>query len=185
MPEEGESTELVSELVMEQMEHDRGESGSKSWHRKVALSTLLLALLAALGGLLAGITAHESNQEQIAEIISLTVLEGDRVSVEVLKAKHEILISMGETLDEAEISAIQAIEAEIDQKREEIVEEESLARAFAQTHLIFAVAVTLLAVGISVSGMSVVIEQKWLWGVGMIFGVVGAVGVILGILSML
>jgi hypothetical protein len=65
------------------------------------------------------------------------------------------------------------------------MEEETLAQAFAQTHMIFAIAVTFLAVGISVCGMSVVVEQKWLWAVGMVFGAVVAVGVIVGIIYML
>lgn len=50
--------------------------------------------------------------------------------------------------------------------------------------MIFAVDVTVLAVAISVSGLSVVVEQKWLWAVGMFIGLVGSVGVAMGILSM-
>ena len=185
MPEEFESSELVNELAMEQVEQNHAESEEKNWHRTVALWTLVLALLAALGGLLSGITSHEAQLEKTEEIINLTILEGDQISMDVLKAKHEILISMGEKPDSAELEAIQVFEEEIDQKREEIGEEETLAQAFGQTHLIFAIAVTILAVGISVSGMSVVVDQKWLWGVGMLFGLLGAVGVVLGIIFML
>jgi hypothetical protein len=35
------------------------------------------------------------------------------------------------------------------------------------------------------TGMSGVVQQKWLWVVGMVFGVVGSIGVALGIISML
>jgi hypothetical protein len=186
MSEKSESTERINELIMDQKKADNEKASEMSrWHRKVALSTLLLALLAALGGLLSGITAQESNQEKIEEIIDLTVLEGDRVSVEVLKAKHEILLSLGETPDAAEVVAIQTFEQEIKQKQAEITAEETLAQTFAQTHLIFAVAVTVLAVGISISGMSVVVEQRWLWVVGMAFGLAGSIGVALGIITML
>jgi len=45
--------------------------------------------------------------------------------------------------------------------------------------------VTIVAVGISISGMSVIVQQKWLWGVVIGFGVVGGLGVILGMISML
>ena len=185
MAENSELIELANELMTEQMGKDEEGFQVKRWHKKVALSTLILALLAALGGLLSGIRAQESQFEKIEEVINLTILENDRISVDVLKAKHEILISLGETPDELEIKAIREYEEEINEKRKEIIEEETLALTFGQTHLIFAVAVTVLAVGISVSGMSVVIEQKWLWAVGMVFGVVGAVGVVLGIISML
>jgi hypothetical protein len=185
MSEEFESSELVNELAMEQLEEDGGESEEKNWHRTVALATLVLALLAALGGLLSGITSHEAQLEKTEEIINLTILEGDQVSIEILKAKHDLLISMGETPDAAELEEIRLFEEEVAEKQEEVAEEETLAQAFGQTHLIFAIAVTILAVGISVSGMSVVVDQKWLWGVGMVFGVVGAVGVVLGIIFML
>lgn len=185
MSEEFESSELVNELAMEQLDDDGAESGAKNWHRTVALWTLVLALLAALGGLLSGITSHEAQLEKTEEIINLTILEGDRVTIEILRAKHDLLISMGETPDASEVEEIRLFEKEVAEKQEEIIEEETLAQAFGQTHLVFAIAVTVLAVGISVSGMSVVVDQKWLWGVGMVFGAVGAVGVILGIIFML
>lgn len=123
--------------------------------------------------------------DKTEEVINLTSLEGDRVSVEVLKAKHEILFSMGETPEQAEISAIQAYEAEIEEKRKALIREERLVQTIGQTHLIFAIAVAVLAVGISVSGMSVVIDQIWLWWMGIVFGLVGSFGVILGVTTML
>jgi hypothetical protein len=105
--------------------------------------------------------------------------------VDVLKAKHEILISLGEIPDEAEIETIRVYEEEIEQKREEVFEEETLAQAIGQTHLIFAISVGFLATGISLSGMSIVLTLRWLWVVGMIVGAVGAFGIVLGILTWL
>lgn len=185
MSDGGESTELAGELFIDQVEKDTTSSKEKRWHKQVALSTLIFAMLAALGGLLSGITAHENQTEKIEEVINFTVLESDRVNVEVLKAKHEILISLGESPEEAELDAIRAYEAEIEEKQSEVLQEEFLARTFGQIHLIFAVSVTLLAVGISLSGMSVVIEQKWIWTVGLVFGALGSIGVILGVTTML
>lgn len=185
MSENVESTQLANELVMEQMEVDEGASQIQPWHKLVAFSTLILAMLAALGGLLSGITANESALERNKEIISLTILEGDRVSVEVLKAKHEILISLGEIPDEAEIETIRDLEKEIEDKQREIIAESSLSQTSGQTHMIFAISVAILAAGISLSGMSIVVTQKWLWVVGMIVGAVGIVGISWGIISML
>ena len=185
MSEEAESPILATELVLEELKADESASQFLHWHKLVALSTLILALFAALGGLLSGITAQESNLEKTEEIISLTVLEGDRVSVEVLKAKHDILISLGEVPDEAEIQAIEEFEDEIAKKRAEVTQEEGLAQAFGQTNLVFAISVTLLAAGISLSGMSVVVSEKWLWAVGLVIGALGAMGIILGIITML
>jgi uncharacterized Tic20 family protein len=185
MSEEIEATELANELVMEQADKDGSPSPERHWHRLVAFSTLIFAMLAALGGLLSGITAHESTLEKTQEVISLTVLEGDRVSVEVLKAKHDILTSLGQSPDEAEIEAIRAFEMEIEEKQAEFAQEERLVQSIGQTHLIFAISVTFIAVAISLSGMSVVLGQKWLWALGMVPGLVGAVGLVLGIITML
>jgi hypothetical protein len=185
MSEKIESTELVNELAMEQSEKDAADSQIRRWHKQVALSSLLFALLAALGGLLSGITAQESQNEKIEEVFNLTILEGDQVRVDILKAKYEILSSLGEIPDEAESETIRELEEEIDEKRKEITQEENFFQTFGQTHLMFAISVTILAVGISLGGMSVVIEQKWLWVVGMAAGVLGSFGVVAGIITML
>lgn len=185
MSAQSESTQLANELVIEKMEADEGASQIQRWHKLVAFSTLIMALLAALGGLLSGITAQVSQREMIQEVLNLTILEGDRVSVEVLKAKHEILYSLGETPDETEIETIRDLEKEIEAKRKEVIAEGSLAQTSGQTHMIFAISVAVLAAGISLSGMSIVVSQKWLWVVGMIVGAVGVVGISWGLISML
>ena len=184
MSDKSESTEFASELFMEQFKPEQPESTEKRWHRQVALSTLIFAMLAALGGLLSGITAQENQLEKIEEIISLTILEGDRVSVEVLKAKHEILVSLGEIPDNDDLAVIQAFETEIAEKQKEILREETLADIAGQSHMIFAMSVAILAAGISLSGMAVVVSQRWLWVLGLIVGVLGSLGIILGITTM-
>ena len=185
MSEQSESAELASELFLDQVEQDPHDPQERNWHRRVALSTLIFAMLAALGGLLSGITAHDSQLEKTEEIISLTILEGDRISVEILKAKHDILLSMGESPDEGELAAIQVFEAVIAEKREEVVEEDTLAQVLGQTHLVFAISVAFLAAGISLSGMAVVVSEKWLWIIGLFIGVVGSMGIVWGISKML
>jgi hypothetical protein len=185
MSEQSESAELANELFLDHMEHDQPGSPEKRWHRQVALSTLIFAMLAALGGLLSGITAQESQREKMEEIISLTILEGDRVSVEVLRAKHEILLSLGEVPDEVELAAIQEYEGEIAIKRQEVAQEETLAQLMDQTHLVFAISVAFLAAGISLSGMAVVVSERWLWFIGLLVGALGVLGTAWGIVSIL
>ena len=185
MSEEAESTELVAELVLEETETDETAPDEQYWHKLVALSTLIMALLAAIGGLLSGITAHEALLEKTEEIIGLTILEGDRVNVEILRTKHEILTSLGEIPDETELEAIRKFEKEILEIDAEVSEDEAVSQMTGQIHLVFAVSVTIIAAGISISGMSVLVHLKWLWAVGMVLGLVGAVGVVMGIISML
>ena len=184
MAEIGESTELVSELAMESVQDGEPESERARWHMHVAITTLLMALLTAFGALLTGMTAHEALLDRTKEVIEISILEGDRVEVALLKAKHEILISLGETPDEAEIARIREFDEEIQELAAEIQSEERRILSSSSTHLTLAVAVTLLSVGITVGGMSVIVEQRSLWIAGIVFGVAGAVGVAIGVVTM-
>ena len=108
----GETTEVVNELVLESAQADEGGTQHPLWHRQVAMSTLLMALITAVGALLAGITAHEALLDRTQEIIEITIDENDRVSIEVLKAKVEIMTKFGETPDPVDLALIKTYEAE-------------------------------------------------------------------------
>ena len=185
MSELNESTELANELIMDSVKEGEIEGKTSAWHNWVAFSTLLMALLTALGALLAGITANEALLSRTEEIIAISTCQGNRAAVEVLKAKHEILISLGETPDEAEIAQIKSYEAEMAELEDEVDRDEAWIQLFIYPHFIFAIAVTLLAVGTSLSGMAIIIDHKLLWYAGMVLGVVGSIGVVVGIVVML
>ena len=184
MSEIGESTELVEELVLESVKEDAGAHKSPRWHKRVALTSLVLALLTALGGLLAGMTAHESLLERTREIIDISRAETDRISVEVLQAKHEILASLGESVDPAEIALLEAYEEEQQELMMEAALEEAQTQVTGYTHLVLAIAVTVLSVGITLGGMAVVVEERSLWIAGLIIGLIGMVGLAFGIYMM-
>jgi hypothetical protein len=178
-------TKVAHDAVLETFESEEGTERHPRWHRQVALTTMIMALLAAFGSLLAGITANEALLERTIEIIEVSYLEGDRVYVETLRAKHEILAAVGETPNSAEFEAVLAFEEEMRELEADAAREEELVLATAHTHMIFAVAVTLLALGITLGGTAVVVERKLLWVAGLVFGAAGAAGVGLGVLRML
>jgi hypothetical protein len=180
----GESIELATELALETVKEDGPEGGRPRWYMYVALSTLLMALLTAIGALLAGVTSDEALQKRTEEIMEISILEGDRVQVDILSAKHEILVSLGKTPDEAEVERVREFKDAIEELAADVQREEKRIISSNSSSLVLAVAVTLLSVGITVSGMSVIVEQKMLWIVGIVFGVAGAVGVGIGVVTM-
>ncbi len=180
----GDSAELANELIMESAKEDgEGYERKPDWHGKLAAFTLVLALLTAVGALLAGITAHESLLDSSQESLDATIIEGDRVTIEILRAKHEILLSLGQTPDPAEVQRVEDYDAEIASLDTESEDEESAIATANSTHLILAVAVTLLSVGIAISGMAIIVDTRKLWFIGIGFGVVGTLGLIYGILK--
>jgi hypothetical protein len=184
MTELTETTQAAEDVVMEAVESEAvGEQ--HHWHRQVALTTMIMALLAALGGLLAGITANEALLDRTREIIEVSYLEGDRAYVETIKAKHEILAALGEKPDPDELETVLAFEQEIRLLEADASREEVLSATAASAHEVFAIAVTLLSLGITMAGMGVVVNRKVIWVISLVVGVFGAIGVGLGVLSML
>lgn len=185
MSDLGEATEIVNELVLEADRADEKGGKYPHWHRQVALSTLWMALVTAVGALLAGMTAHEALMDRTQEIIDISIAENDRVSVEVLKTKVEIMTMFGESPDPVDLTLIQTYEAESEAEAAEAVLEEARVQNIAAPHLILAVAVTILSVGIALSGMSIIVEQKFIWLAGLVLGIVGSIGVGYGIMKMI
>jgi len=184
MPKLGESTEVANELVVAQVKERLGGRKMSEEHAGVALSTMLMALLAAFGALMASISAQDALLDRTAEVMAVSVRESDRLAVEVLKAKHEILVTLGGKPDALELAQIGAYERSATEFADRTSREEDQVQALVLPHLVFAVAVTLLSVGIALNGIAVLTEKKFLWFVGMAFGLVGAIGIIAGVVMM-
>ena len=86
-----EIAETAQDAVIEAVELKQVGGEQPEWHRQVAFTTMIMALLAAFGGMLAAITASDALLDRTKEIIELSYLEGDRIYLETLKSKHEIL----------------------------------------------------------------------------------------------
>ena len=185
MSEVLETVEVAQDATLEALESTEiGEEKSR-WHQYVAMSTMIMALLAAVGGMLAGISSQEALSARTKEIIEMNYLEGDRLYVEILKPKHEILTEMGENPDPDEVKIIAQSEGDLEELKANVSHEESQSLSRSNAHVTFAIAVTLLSLGITLGGMSVVVERKFLWIAGLAIGAVGAVGVIAGVITML
>ena len=173
--------DIVNDVV------DSGGAGEEHprWHKHVSLIILIMALLAAMGVVLAGMTANQALIERTEEIIEVNIMEGDRIYVETLRSKHEILTALGESPDQAEIEAIAAFEIEMQELETEAAEEEAMVITATSSNRIFTIAVALLSLGTALCGMSIIADQKSLWMVGIVFGVVGVFGLGIGILTMI
>jgi hypothetical protein len=185
MSELPETVETAQDFITDVMEPQEVEDGLPHWQKHVALTTLLMALLTALAAMLAGMSSHQAMIERTQEIIEVNSLEGDRNYVETLKSKHGILTALGETPDQAEITTITAFEKEIQELDNETIDDESRVKTTTEAHHIFAIAATLLSLGTALNGMSCIVERKFLWRVGLLFGAIGTIGVGLGVLRML
>jgi hypothetical protein len=173
--EQEKAIEHAVEAIQEHAGGAHGDAASRRWITQVALSTLVMALLSALGALMAAISAHESLLERTQEVLDFVRLQNDRLEIEVLRAKHDLLRQSGVEPAASELSRIRAYETDLLRMTEQTTEEEAVVRTSAHAHLVFAIAVTLLSVGITLSGISMIARRRPLWIAGLAFGLAGTV----------
>ena len=157
MPAEIESGESAHETLLDELQGG-GEHGDRAWIRWVALTAMILALFSSVGALLAGITSTEAVMERTEEILELSRLEGDRLHIEILRSKHDLLRSLEKPLDLAEIERIQHYEEESAELAIAVAREEVQVGMANDKHGIFALGVTLLSIAITLSGMSIMAD---------------------------
>ena len=183
MAELEETAEFAKDLIREELLKD-GEEEKYRWFDKVGLSATIMALLVAVGALLASYTSDELMIERTEEILEISYMEADRIDIELLKTKHAILLSLGESVDNLEIEKINKYQDEIEQFKSDTENEES---KFVQTFFenkVFAIGVTLLSIALTLSGMSMISKSKKIWIVGLGFGLIGASFIGVGIYQM-
>lgn len=165
MAEYGDSGDVAAELALEDI-----SEGVPSWYRGVAFTILVLSVVTALSALLAGMTAHETLLDRTEEIIDVSVSETDELTVEILRLKHELQVAHDQQLDPAEVAEIERLESEAAEFGDEAAAAEASALSAASNHLILAIAATIAAVAIAVTGLAPIVFQRWLWIVGIVIG---------------
>lgn len=175
------TAEHAHETIHEHAIEGRHGPSAPRWFTYVALSTLVMALLSAFAALMAAISAHESLLERTQEILDFVALETDRVEIEVLVTKHDLLRQFEEAPAASELERVRAYHEELERLGERTTEDELIVRTTTHAHIVFAVAVTLLSIGITLGGLALISKQRFLWIIGLVFGLAGAVAVAVGL----
>ena len=84
--------------------------------------------------------------ERTEEILELSKLEGDRLHIEVLRSKHDVLRSLEKPVDDRELERIREYETEAAVLSANIAREEMQVGIANEKHAIFALGVTLLSI---------------------------------------
>lgn len=179
-----ESAEASIELINEEMSEGK-DAKEKKFIGLVALSAMVMALLSALGALLVGITTNEALQERMEESIEVSYIEGDRLNIEILKSKHDVLISLGKTIDQSELVRIKDYEKNEKDLAAEVRNDDAKVKRTILLHEFFAVGVTLLSIAITLCGLALLAKRRSLFIVGLVFSCAGASIVFYSVFMML
>lgn len=186
MPVEFEDhTERVREHLHEHAdEHANGGHGGgrEKWVMGVALTSAILAALAAVAALLAGFHANEAMIEQIKASDQWNYYQAKSIKESVLRAKGDVLTSLGRPVTAEDAKDIERYEAEQQDIYKEAKGREEVSHAHLKRHVILARAVTLFQVAIAVAAIAVLTRLRWFWGLGILVGLLGLGFMVQGLL---
>ena len=163
-------TEQLHEEIHHHVEHSR-----ELWVLGVALSSALLAGLAAVGALMAGHHANEAMLAQIESSDQWSYFEAKSIKQGQLATKIDVLSALGKApanADEAKITQYDAEKEQIQRKAEQL---EKDAQDHLRTHQALAASVTMFQIAIAIGAIAVLIRRRAFWLGSLLVGAMGIV----------
>ncbi len=159
--------------------HHSAEHSSEAWISWVALSTAILAVLAAIAGLLSGKNANEAMINQIEAADQWSYYQSKSIKASVLDAK----MSLSGTPNESDHMKRDRYEKEQEEIKSEAEHKQGHAKSDFHRHEVYARAVTMFQIAIAVAAISALTKKKTFWMVSLLFGAAGAVFFVLGAMA--
>lgn len=160
-------TEQLTEHINEHAQHNGG------WNSYVALSSALIAVLAAVSALLAGHHSNEAMIEQIKSSDQWAYYQAKGIKSSLLTAKIEILSELGKQTKASDVEKAEKYKKDQEEISAEAKEKEEASAKHLAKHQVFAQSVTFLQVAIAVSAISVLLKRRRFWYLSLGFGFVG------------
>lgn len=165
-------SEKIHEQSNEHAHHILSE-GKEKWVLYVALTTAIIAVLAAITGLLAGDHADEAMLTQIKSSDSWAFYQSKSIKSDIIASSAKVLLAMGKkpsAQDSAKIKSNKNDQVKImaDAKDFKKESDEHVAK-----HKILARGVTLFQVAIAIGAISIITKRKTLWVASMGFAAIG------------
>ena len=175
-----EEIEVPTEHLHEQIEH-AAHTSNAGWLNGVALTSALLAVLAAVTALLAGKHANEAMVEQMKSSDQWSYYQAKSIKASVLESKLDTIAALGHEKPEKDMAKIEGYRKDQEQISEKAKELEHSSAYHLELHEIFARGVTLFQVAIGIAAIAALTRRRTFWFVGMGFGVIGTVFLIQGL----
>lgn len=177
-----EATEVAMEAIEDQVEGHHQPSAI--WVEWATLSTMVMAIASAVGGLMAGKTANEAiieRQKQIADRLLVNRLD---LQSEILSTRRTIIEATGGTPDSDLLERIDAAALRLKESSKHAFKAVEQSESALGANELFAIATTLLSVAITLIGMAVIVKREKIWYVGLGIGGIGAVILFSGLATM-
>jgi Domain of unknown function (DUF4337) len=173
-----EEAEVPLEHLHDQVK-ETAEHSNATWISWVALSTAILAVLAAIAGLLSGQHVNEAVMNQIEASNQWNYYQAKSIKASVLDAK----MSLAGGHDEADRAKRDRYEKEQEEIKSEAERKEAAAKSNFHKHEVFARGVTMFQIAIAIAAISALTKRPKFWIVSLLFGVVGCMFLVLAAIT--
>ena len=173
-----EESEVPLEHLHEQVK-ETAEHIGVPWISWVALSTAILAVLAAIAGLLSGRHVNEAMMNQIEASDQWSYYQAKSIKASVLDAK----MSLAGTPNESDQSKRDRYEKEQEEIKSEAEHKEAAAKSHFHKHEVFAHGVTMFQIAIAIAAISALTKKRRFWIVSLLFGIVGCAFLVLAAIA--
>src|SRR5437588_46060 len=153
-----EEAEVPLEDLQEHVHHS-AEHGGETWISWVALSTAILAVLAAIAGLLSGKHANEAMMSQIESSDQWSYYQAKSIKASVLDAK----IALSTAPNESDSAKRDRYEKEQEEIKTEAEHKQAEAKSNFHQHEVFARAVTMFQIAIAIAAISALTKKRRFW----------------------
>lgn len=173
-----EEAEVPLEGLHEHVQHS-AEHSREAWISWVALSTAILAVLAAIAGLLSGKHANEAMMSQIKASDQWSYYQAKSIKASVLDAK----IALATIADEKDKAKAARYEEEQSEIKKDAEEKESEAKSNFHRHEVYARSVTMFQIAIAIAAISALTKKRKFWIVSLLFGAIGCAFLVLATIA--
>ena len=173
-----EEAEVPLEHLHEQT-HETAKHSDQAWISGVALSTAILAVLAAIASLLSGEHANEAMLNQIEASSQWSYYQAKSIKAAVLDAK----MTFTGASDESDQSKRARYEKEQQEIRSEAEHKEAAAKSYFHKHEVFARGVTMFQIAIAIAAISALTKKRSFWVVSLVFGALGCAFLVLAAMA--
>src|SRR6058998_71390 len=173
-----EESEVPLEHLHEHVKETAEHSGAP-WISSVALSTAILAVLAAIASLLSSEHANEAMMSQIEAADQWSYYQSKSIKAAVLDVKTAFTGAP----DGADQSKRARYEKEQEEIKSEAEHKQAAAKSYFHKHEVFARGVTMFQIAIAIAAISALTRRRGFWIVSLLFGAAGCVFLLLAAIS--
>jgi hypothetical protein len=177
MEEMEDPTEQLREKIREEAEEKK-----EKWLFHVALSTAVIAVLAAISGLLGGDHANEAIMQQIKASNQWSYYQAKSIKSEIAASGNRMLLASGYAISDSDKHKMAGYEMQKKEIMDGARESEKVSEMHLARHKVLARAVTLFQIAIAISAISILARKRMLWVCSMVLAAGGIVFLIQGLI---